>query len=157
MLLNILWLSCHCCYNNGSRHTTYTYISWNLLTQYSRGWSSWSGRDLAAYTYNTCWERTAPQLVKIFPSFYVTRTFVAAFTKTRHLFPPWCRKSHSHSPILVLQNYFGSIFPVLQYPSKNEFYLLHLGLGFLDQLPTLWTTILGRFPFIKSISPAIEH
>jgi hypothetical protein len=41
---------------------------------------------------------TGSQLVKKFPTFYGTRSFITTFTSTRHLSPSWARSTQSMTP-----------------------------------------------------------
>ena len=47
---------------------------------------------------------TVPQLVKIFPTLYVTRRFTTAFTRARHLSLSWVSSMHCNSSKLIHLN-----------------------------------------------------
>ena len=102
---------------------------------------SWIGMksiiELTPY-YLTAWnevlleKRTGFQLVKKFPAFYGTRSFVTTFTSARHLSLSWARLIHSIYP------HFTSWISILILSS-------HLRLG----LPS------GSFPQVSPLKPCI--
>ena len=63
------------------------------------------------YTCITCSmeKLTRPKLVRKFPAFYVTRKFITAFTRARHLSLSWDRSIQSLSPIPLSKIHFNSI------------------------------------------------